>query len=227
MAEFDLELSMKRLSLFVIALALVACTEDDPDPGNTDTSTAADTASMSDTSTTADTGAMTDTGTLTDTASADISTDTSSGACTIENFGLSFELAEYYSAEEYFLYSGDNGDTAPFDTLYLEIYGASTLGPVDFTFTGENYDACSTCLTIEANCTDGTCTQTFLVREGTLSISAAATTQDAPFQATLSNLVLDQVTIDSETSTSTPVAGGDVWCIDQIDIDTTIDVISP
>lgn len=152
-----------------------------------------------------------------------------SGACTIENFAVEFELAEFEMAENYFLYSGDSGDMDPIDTIYLELYtdAGAMLAPQTFVFSGENYDVCSTCLTIEANCTGGVCTQTFLVTSGNLAITAAAGMQDAPFQANLSDLVLTEVTIDENTNTSTPVAGGDIWCIDLIEIDTTIDLVMP
>ena len=210
-------MSSRTACFLALSSMLFACGDDD---GTTDAGTDA---GMRDAST-PDTS-MPDTSTP-DTSTPDTAVPDAGDECTIENFAVEFELAEYFEAEQYFLYSGDSGDVDPIDTFYFELYGAdgATIGPHTFTFTGENYDTCTTCVTIEANCTAGVCTQVFLARSGTVAITALEGAMDAAFTATFTNMVFDEVTIDPDTGTSTVIDDGEIWCNVDIDVDTTVEL---
>ena len=121
---------------------------------------------------------------------------------------------------------GYNGYSAPQqsgDLLDVELwfqYGASSV-PHTFSFSGENYLDCHTCAVLMTECVDGTCGRRFLVQSGTLDV----TTIDAVngvFAGTLQNATAIEVTIDPSTAVSTPVAGGETWCLDSVDMSADI-----
>jgi len=127
----------------------------------------------------------------------------------------------------------DNGDLwylaqstlgSPVDVFSIEIYaalgGAST--PGTYTITDDNYDTCGNCVVIQTDCDEtlGNCQRTFLANAGKLTITSIGPI-GALFTATLSDLVLTEITYDDKYY-STPVPGGDTWCIDTYDVDVTI-----
>ena len=81
---------------------------------------------------------------------------------------------------------------------------------------GINYADCGLCLLILADCADVQetgCTKYFYADEGSVTIDQFG--QDGgTFSGSMSNVVFKEVTIDSETYTSTPVSGGETWCMD-------------
>ena len=105
----------------------------------------------------------------------------------------------------------------PYNVVSFEFYpgfGDSATGPGTYDLTGSNYETCSNCVLVRTGCTEaGGCAKTYYADEGKLVID-----QWAPgelFSGHLEGAVLREVTIDSETYHSTPVAGGGIWCLDQ------------
>lgn len=212
----------------VIAAALGACGSDTEPAPAADAAVGVDTAAPApDTAAPApDTAAPAlDTAAALDTASPALDTaspvaDVVAPACTRtgwepEGAALAAASLSGGEADALFLDSYSSDDGVPYDILGLELYyylGASD-GPHAFTFTGENYETCHTCLLIYADCPEeGTCGEAFLATSGTLTV----TTNGGPggrLVGTLTDVTLIEVTIDANTYVSTPVAGGDTWCI--------------
>ncbi len=127
----------------------------------------------------------------------------------------------------------DNGDIwyiaqsslgTPVDVFSIEIYaalgGAGAAGT--YTLSDENYDSCGNCVLIQTDC-DGNlndCQRTFLASAGTMTITSIGAI-GAQLTAKLTDLVLIEITYDGDYH-STPVPGGDTWCIDSYDLDVTL-----
>jgi len=110
------------------------------------------------------------------------------------------------------VYNG-SGPAPDDDLLIVELwhkYGAAAT-PHTFTFTGENYVDCHTCVILKTDCGADECARTFLAESGTLTVTAL---DPATLTATLENIVAIEVEID-DGSVSTPVApNGETWCLD-------------
>jgi|GEM_PF-1742416 len=157
-----------------------------------------------------------------DTAAADTTADTSGGGCDHEgwlpNGSTSGQISAGAEAGTYdtlFVDSYSDDSAVPFDLLGLEMYydyGADD-GPHSHTFTGENYAECAECLLIYAGCDDDfACQRTFLASSGTLQVTENGG-NGGQFTGTISDIVLEEVTIDDTTFESTVVPGGQRWCI--------------
>ena len=142
----------------------------------------------------------------------------------IQGFGDSTQEATYDTADN-FTNVIANTMGADFDSLALQLFydlGADVM-PHTFTFTGENYADCHTCLLLYQSC-DATemCVGVFIVEEGSLEVTANGTVADETFSATLSDALLVEASIDGNTFESTRVTNGLTWCIDTFTFDATI-----
>jgi len=127
----------------------------------------------------------------------------------------------------------DNGDVwylaqsslgAPVDVFSIEIYAAlgGAGAPGTYTLSDDNYDTCGNCVVIQTDC-DGNlndCQRTFLASAGTMTITSIGGVGEQ-LTAKLTDLVLTEITYDGDYH-STPVPGGDTWCIDSYDLDVTL-----
>lgn len=120
--------------------------------------------------------------------------------------------AEYVDADETgaFYWADDDVD-APMVSLSVEIYDEPPA--VGSYALGENYETCLQCVLLYSGCDDTGCDSILLARSGTLEITAVGV-EGERFAATLTNVEFEEVNIDEGTFISTPVAGGDVKCID-------------
>jgi hypothetical protein len=149
------------------------------------------------------------------------------GACTQSGFTAVEEYAE--ADTDYFGYSAYSSSASPTDQLFIEFYyGYGDPPPLEGPGTFElgvspdekNYATCGTCVLVGQGCDDNGCNKLFFATSGTLTVSSFATGQD--FTGTLTNARLVEVTIDS-SYTSTPVAGGDTWCLTSYSFDAPIE----
>jgi len=101
------------------------------------------------------------------------------------------------------------------EDLYLELLfglGASDT-PHTFTFTGENYADCHTCLVMDAECNAdrSVCGTHYLVQSGRVTFTSL---DRSSLAGTLEDVRLVEVTIEPPPSfRSAVVAGGRTWCI--------------
>ncbi len=122
-----------------------------------------------------------------------------------------------------FTYQARDSEYAPFNELQIASYQAEPYfgpsAPGSFSLTGSNYSDCALCVVLITDCDEQySCDQVFFADVGTVdvwSIGAAGSN----FTATLSNVVFQEVEIDATTYVSTPVPGGDTWCVDGFQID--------
>jgi len=203
---------IRRASIVLSALALMACGDDKPKTAVTpDVTTGTDVAVSADT-TTADTNASADT-TLPPGCDFNGWTPQGTTAVTVaeaEAGGIAVSILESYS----------NDEDPVFDVLNIEVYyefGAET-GPKTFTFTAENYADCAYCGVIYAGCTEDACDGTYLAQVGTLNLTANEGLT-GKFTGTLSNVKFVEVEIDQETFQSTLVPNGRVFCVDSFAFD--------
>lgn len=233
----------------VIALVLTACgpgEETTKDSGAPD-----DMGVVADMMVAADTGGATDTGGLADMrtgedvggpiedsggmdAGAEDAGATDAGgpdmsACSRQGFVTVRQTATFDVPNDQFIYTGFDAEPSG-QNLYAFIsfevypYLGGTVGAQTYDFPGENYEDCSTCLLIFADCKrPDPCEKVFLVDTGQVVVDAADTMDGATFQATFRDIVLKEVTIDPDTFTSTPVENGETWCLDGFPANTTID----
>lgn len=129
-----------------------------------------------------------------------------------------------------FVYQAREADVSPFTEFQILSFQASPYdgptSPVDQSLNGNNYADCSLCVLIVEGCDDNySCDRVFFADEGRLNISKMST-NGGPFHAQLSGAVLREVSIDPETYTSTPVQGGDTWCIDNLSIEAGVRVVN-
>lgn len=138
--------------------------------------------------------------------------------CSRAGFAADTQVAQYSDAGN-FQYQAVSGTTSPVQIMNIDSFIQGFGGPSapgTFDLNGINYADCGLCLLILADCSDtqGTgCTKYFYADEGSVTIDQFG--QDGgTFSGSMNNVVFKEVTIDSDTYTSTPVAGGETWCMD-------------
>jgi hypothetical protein len=109
----------------------------------------------------------------------------------------------------------NQGDMTEADAVSLEFYGSAfdpsdngeKTGTFDLSMGGDdNYATCSRCLSLFVD--PSVPGKTFFQVAGTIVIDATSDQINGTVSATLTNVTLVEVTVDSSTFTSTPVAGG-------------------
>jgi len=146
----------------------------------------------------------------------DITPDT--GTCTHDYTTLTLTEALCQSDGSAYMYSGiyeGSSATPPASLLGVELwpdFGGPT-APGTYTFDDTNYATCGLCGIAMTNCTTTACEKSFLITSGSITITELGAI-GGNFAATVSNLSGIEVTIDPDTYTSTPVAGGETWCAD-------------
>jgi hypothetical protein len=113
-----------------------------------------------------------------------------------------------------FVFYAVNGETEPYDLLAIENYvdfDGAISGPGIYTIADVNYADCGLCVTARTGCTQGGgCQKTFYAKSGMVQVTSVG---DGAFAATLTNLKLREVTLDTTTYASADVPGGQDWCI--------------
>lgn len=125
------------------------------------------------------------------------------------------------------IYFAESDPAYPKDILRIEIYpslgGPDSPGTYALQPSDTSYENCSMCITISQNCSDpGSCEKIFMPTEGTLNLTALGQNPGESFTGEILGCTLREVLIDWDTFVTTPVPGGDVWCIDSFNFDATI-----
>lgn len=111
------------------------------------------------------------------------------------------------------------------EILQIEIYNFGSYdGAVDvgtYPLAGTNYADCANCVVVRADCQGSTCSKRFYADEGDLVITEWEHA-GGRFAGWLDGVKAREVTINSSTYESTPVAGGETWCLDEVTFDATI-----
>jgi hypothetical protein len=153
----------------------------------------------------------------------------SSTTCTYDEFPALLHQAIQDNGDPerpLFTYQARDAEMAPFDELRIESYQADPYygptGPGSYSLAGTNYENCALCVYVIENCSeDYMCDKVYFVDQGTLDISSMSTS-GGTFSATLRNALFREVSIDSTTYASTPVPGGQNWCVESLDIELPI-----
>ena len=107
--------------------------------------------------------------------------------------------------------------TGIFNAVTIELYGTNggLTGPGTVEITGDetNYATCRNCVRGSRDCDASLCATEFMARAGTLTITAI---EQPSISGSLTGVELVEVTIDPQTFVSTPVPGGESWCIDSL-----------
>ena len=115
------------------------------------------------------------------------------------------------------MYMAKTADTSPFDMLQIQLYQAAPYNgassPGEYSVNGTNYADCGNCILAFSGCSDPMqpCEKTYFADLGNLNISAigeAGSLMTGTISATFR-----EVTIDGQSYQSTPVQGGETWCI--------------
>ena len=193
-------------TLIVATLALTGCSSDsDAEP--------------SDTSDVSDASDSTDPSDATDTTDASDASDATS--CTYDGFSAVLAQATFEPDFDFAAIEAFSGEIQPYDILSLEFYGGDyggPSGPGSFPIDGSNYADCGLCVLVYQNFAGNSPETFFYATEGGVEISswdAAAGT----ISGSLTNAKLVEVTIDLQSYVSTPVSGGETWCISSITLD--------
>ncbi len=154
----------------------------------------------------------------------------STGTCTYTGFSPVAQEALDYSTSG-FVYGGYSSTTEPLYLVSIEFftgYGSPPplTGPGSYTLATtaveQNYSTCGTCVLVHQQCSTGVgCTRSFFATGGTLQISSWGDV-GTQFTGSLTGVTLVEVTIDSSTFVSTPVPGGQTWCLPSYAFDATI-----
>ena len=142
--------------------------------------------------------------------------------CTHEGFdsvATQTTLNETNPAQVKFVHRSVNVAGYPNDELqFVSFQGHPYNGPATpgtFSVAGLNTADCGLCLLLLNSCNGPDCDKTFFARSGSVKIESLQGV-GGQFQARLIDVVLEEVTVDSGTFRSTPVAGGETWCLDQV-----------
>lgn len=130
----------------------------------------------------------------------------------------------YDSGPQSLLYSQPGSTpTSSIDYINIEIYQASggPAAPGNYTIPNENYETTNLAVLIQYDC-DAGCQKIFLANSGSLVITDIGTS-GGQFTGSLSDVELIEVTINPSTYVSTPVPGGEKWCISEYNFDVAID----
>ena len=113
-------------------------------------------------------------------------------------------------------YTGLSAAADPFNAFVVELwwnFGAPT-EPGSYEVLDQNYSECGLCVLGNLGCAQsGACEKTFLGFSGLFEMTDVPAAAGDAFGGTVSNLQMREVTIDQNAS-STPVAGGQIWCIE-------------
>jgi len=137
-------------------------------------------------------------------------------------FDLAFEFAAWDDAE-HLEYVASSAWDDPYDLLHVQVYGAygGPTAPGTFSLDGINFKDCGLCLLFERDCGAEDCVRTLYADQGSVEVSAIGGLGNH-FSGVLHDVVLREVTIDPDTLVSTPVAGGQTWCLDSYAFDRVI-----
>lgn len=112
-------------------------------------------------------------------------------------------------------YQGVSASSAPYDLISIQSLadwdGPTTAGT--YSLDGINYLDCGLCLLAYSDCTDDGCDKTFYADAGDVTIDAIGFGEGEEFSGSFTDVVFREVTI-SEDYVSTPVEGGETWCMD-------------
>lgn len=180
------------------------------DSGNTDTGNSGDN------------GGNDNSGSDNETPTCDTGTDTGNNDAPnsdCDRSGFSTNVHEAMYGTNAFQYKAQSSTNSPFDLLLVTSYQDGFDGPTTpgtYSVDGTNYADCGLCLLALTDCAEGgNCQKTFYADLGSVTISQFG--QDGGiFSGSLSGVVFKEVTIDEQTYTSTPVAGGDTWCVNEL-----------
>lgn len=130
------------------------------------------------------------------------------------------------------VYQAINSEELPYDAVVIENYqGEPYNGPTEpgtYDLEGSNYEDCGLCLRAYRDCGEGGCDRQFLADHGQVEITAIGGAGEK-LVAIFHDVVFTEVTINSSTYHSTPVPGGETWCLDgySIDQEIVLDEASP
>lgn len=143
------------------------------------------------------------------------------GACDQNGFQPSVTSA---GMEQFGLqYTAEGGQPAGSERFWVQIYSGFN-GPTQpgrYTVENENFADCGLCLLIFSGCNGQTCAKTFYADNATVNITELGG-PGGRFAATVESAVFKEVTIESETYRSVPVAGGETWCVGDYAFDEAI-----
>ncbi len=144
--------------------------------------------------------------------------------CTYDEYSISMERAFYINdnpEEPMFIYQATNNGEYPMDVMEVLSYPGEPYngpsGPGEFSLNGNNYRDCSLCLLIYKGCYEQTCEKTFFADAGSVQIGTDIDL-GVDFAAMLNNVVFREVRVDPNSYESTPIQGGDTWCVDNLNL---------
>lgn len=143
--------------------------------------------------------------------------DATTGPCDVNGFNAAAELSTYSGG--LLKYEAYTSESFPMDRLTVQIYQGGTYNgpttPGSYTLENgpdSNYQTCGLCPLIFQYSTAGDADRTFYADTGTVEITTIGTV-GGTFAATFHNLIFREVTIDWSSYLSTPVPGGQEWCL--------------
>lgn len=191
------------------AMSIAACGGGGGGAGGTGGGTSSSSSSSTSTSTSSSTTSSS--------SNSSASSSSGSGACTEITLGTWTKgTADGSQAVYKTTPTPDLGDTADTDDTRLEFYGSAVdpmydgegTGMFDLAMGGDaNYATCSRCVVLQQDPTAAT-PKAFFQMSGKITVDAASDQLNGTVTATLTDVTLVEVDIDSGTFTSTPVPGG-------------------
>ena len=129
-----------------------------------------------------------------------------------------------------FVYQAREQDTVPFTEFQIASFQGKPYNgpskPGTYNLDGSNYSDCALCILIVKGCNESySCNTIYFADAGELQISQM-NSNGAAFLAELTNAVFREVRLDPETYESTPIQGGETWCIDSLSIAAGVRVVN-
>jgi hypothetical protein len=149
------------------------------------------------------------------------------GECDTNGFNVVKQVAEHNPAggpTNFFRYVASDQEAPPAGQLQIQSYfdygGPKAAGT--YSLAGTNFEDCGLCIVAHSNCTDQGCEKAFYADVGSVKITEFGAKGGENFTGSLDGVVLTEVTIDPNTFKSTPVVGGERWCLDGYTFNTPI-----
>jgi len=125
-------------------------------------------------------------------------------------------------------YSASSAPGTPYDSVVIQLYEGyenTPEAPGRFPLDGINFRDCGVCVLAFAGCeSDGGCARQFYAQQGTVDITRLP--DSGTFAARLEDVVFDEVDIDWGSYVSTPIEGGETWCVDGVEFEKSVETLS-
>jgi hypothetical protein len=157
-------------------------------------------------------------------ADAAVGPDADMSHCDELGFHPADELAAPFEGGGGYRYNAYSSSQPPTDVMSIQMYEGydPPESPGTYSLNGSNYATCGLCLLLFKNCGTQECEKTYYADVGDVELTALGSGLGSTFSGILHDVEFKEVTIDDQTFESTPVPGGETWCVSSFSFNQTL-----